>query len=82
MLSPVSDQVLHIAIDVSFAEGQIQGHVCDGVRAPKPFSGWLGLIGELDGMLGSAPEDRGVRSSAYHQPKERPPWAGAPERRD
>jgi hypothetical protein len=49
----VSDQRLHIAIDVSVAEDQIQGHVSDGVGQARQFSGWLGLIGELDGMLGS-----------------------------
>jgi hypothetical protein len=53
MLVPVSDQRLHIAIDVSVAEDQIQGHVCDGEGEPKQFYGWLGLIGELDVMLGS-----------------------------
>ena len=57
MLVAVSDQRLHIAIDVSLAEDQIQGQVWDGVRQPRQFSGWLGLIGELDGILGSRPED-------------------------
>jgi hypothetical protein len=52
----VSDRRLHIAIDVSLAEDQIRGEVGDGVRQPRPFSGWLGLIGELDGLLGSITE--------------------------
>lgn len=51
----MSDQRLHIAIDVSLAEDQIQGEVGDGVRQPRPFSGWLGLIGALDGLLGPIP---------------------------
>jgi hypothetical protein len=51
----MSDQVLHIAIDVSLAEDQIHGQVGDGVRQPTPFSGWLGLIGQLDRMLGNRP---------------------------
>lgn len=55
-LVPVSDQRLRIAIDVSLAEDQIHGLVGDGVRQPRPFSGWLGLIGELDELLGSAPD--------------------------
>jgi hypothetical protein len=50
----MSDQVLHIAIDVSLAEDEIQGQVGDGVGRPTPFTGWLGLIGQLDEMLGSA----------------------------
>ena len=53
MLVPMSDQRLHIAIDVSVAEDQIQGQVRDGESEPKQFHGWLGLIGELDSMLGS-----------------------------
>jgi hypothetical protein len=53
----VSDERLHIAIDVSVAEDQIQGQVSDGVRQPRQFSGWLGLIGELDAMIGSLRQD-------------------------
>ena len=50
----VNDQRLHIAIDVSLADDdQIHGEVGDGLRQPRPFSGWLGLIGVLDGLLGS-----------------------------
>jgi hypothetical protein len=59
MLLPVSDERLHIAIDVSVAEDQIQGHVCDGVGQPRRFYGWLGLIGELDGMVGSYANEKG-----------------------
>ncbi len=50
----MSDRVLHIAIDVSLADDQIHGQVGDGVGRPIPFSGWLGLIGQLDVMLGTA----------------------------
>lgn len=57
ILLRVTDQVLHIAIDVSRAEGEIRGHVDDGVHARKPFAGWLGLIGALDRMLGSPGQD-------------------------
>ena len=53
----MSDQRLHIAIDVSVAGEQIQGHVSDGAGQPRRFSGWLGLIGELDAMLGSRRKD-------------------------
>jgi hypothetical protein len=53
----VSDQVLHIAIDVNRADEEIRGHVHDGVHAPKPFAGWLGLIGALDGILGPPGQD-------------------------
>ena len=53
MLVPVNDRQVHIAIDASVAADQIQGEVSDGVQQPRPFFGWLGLIGELDGMLSS-----------------------------
>lgn len=60
--APVSDELLHIAIDVSVAEDQIQGHVSEGAGQPRQFHGWLGLIGELDVLLGShrpdIPEDQ------------------------
>jgi hypothetical protein len=47
------DKVLHIAIDVTLVEDQIHGRVSDGVGQPTSFSGWLGLIGQLDEMLGA-----------------------------
>lgn len=57
MVVPVSCQNLHIAIDVSVTAEQIQGHVRDGHRQPKPFRGWLALIGVLDEIL-SPPLER------------------------
>jgi hypothetical protein len=50
----MNNQVLHIAIDVSFTDDQIQGQVGDGVGAPTAFTGWIGLISQLDEMLGTA----------------------------
>jgi hypothetical protein len=91
MLLRVSDQLVHIAIDVSITGEQIRGHVCDGVRAPRAFSGWLGLIGELDGMLGTPRQDPatasagkalGIHSFVQHEHQATPPCGGASERRD
>jgi hypothetical protein len=62
MLVPVSDRRVHIAIDASVAEDQIHGNVSDGEGEPRQFAGWLALIGELDGMLGS-------RDSAQEEPQ-------------
>jgi hypothetical protein len=42
---------LHITIDVVVAGDEICGQVCDGAGRPMPFSGWLGLLGALDGFL-------------------------------
>jgi hypothetical protein len=74
MLSGVSDRTLHIAIDVTLVDQQIEGHVREGGRQPKPFSGWLGLIGALDGIL-TPPTQPGGHRGALQQ-------AAAPERRE
>lgn len=47
----VSPESLQIVIDVHVDEDQIVGHASDGVTEPRPFSGWLGLIGALDGLV-------------------------------
>jgi hypothetical protein len=47
----VDAQMLHIAIDVRVDGDQITGHAGDGAGEPRPFSGWLGLIGALDRLL-------------------------------
>jgi hypothetical protein len=50
---PVSAKIMQIAIDVQVEGEEINGHASDGIGSPKPFSGWLGLIGALDGLLSS-----------------------------
>jgi hypothetical protein len=44
-------QTLHIELDVRIDGDEISGHAREGEGRPKPFSGWLGLIGALDGLL-------------------------------
>ena len=44
-------QTLHIELDVRVDGDEISGHACKGDGKPKPFSGWLGLIGVLDELL-------------------------------
>jgi hypothetical protein len=63
----MSDQTMHIAIDVNLTDDQIQGHVGDGVGTPTPFSGWLGLIGQLEELLGTGSTTTDVSSN---EPKE------------
>jgi hypothetical protein len=53
LLAEARARALHIAVDVNVAGEEIRGHVCEGVQEPKPFSGWLGLIGALDALLGT-----------------------------
>jgi hypothetical protein len=53
-------QTLHIELDVRVDGDEISGHACEGEGKPRPFSGWLGLIGVFDGLLstyGSAGEE-------------------------
>jgi hypothetical protein len=60
ILSYVTAQSFHLALDVVITDDQLRGQVCDGVGKPKPFSGWLGLIAALDGLLDTAnPTDHG-----------------------
>jgi hypothetical protein len=53
ILFVVTAQSFHLALDVVVTDDQLRGQVCDGVGQPKPFSGWLGLIAALDGLLGT-----------------------------
>jgi hypothetical protein len=51
MLTTMSADRAHIAIDVCIEGDEISGHATDGAGQSKPFSGWLGLIGALDALL-------------------------------
>src|SRR5215208_1860799 len=53
ILFRVTSQSFHLALDVVVKDDQLRGQVGDGVSQPKPFSGWLGLIAALDGLLGT-----------------------------
>jgi hypothetical protein len=63
MLVSVSDQVLHIAIDVSWADDELRGRVGDGVQEARAFIGWLGLIGALDEIMDSLRQDGSMPSA-------------------
>jgi D-alanyl-D-alanine carboxypeptidase len=43
--------IVQIMIDVRVDGDEISGYASDGVTERKPFLGWLGLIGVLDGLL-------------------------------
>jgi hypothetical protein len=47
----MTDHTVHIDIDVCVDGDQIIGHAGDGLSQPKPFLGWLGLLGALDRLL-------------------------------
>jgi hypothetical protein len=54
ILFHVTAQSFHLALEVVVKGDQLRGQVCDGVRQPKAFSGWLGLLAALDGLLDTA----------------------------
>ena len=57
MLSLMSVQIRHIAIDVLLDGDEISGRVGDGTDQSKSFQGWLGLLTALDGMLANTDEE-------------------------
>jgi hypothetical protein len=44
---------IQLAIDVVVDGTEISGHASDGEGRTQRFTGWLGLIGALDALLGS-----------------------------
>jgi hypothetical protein len=42
---------MHLTIDVRVDADEISGEIHDGSGPGRPFLGWLGLIGALDGLL-------------------------------
>ena len=57
MLSLMSVQTRHIAIDVLLDGDEISGRVGDGSEQPRTFHGWLGLLLALDGLLANTDEE-------------------------
>ena len=49
----MSAMSVQLAIDVVVDGSEISGHATDGDGRTQRFSGWLGLIGALDALLGS-----------------------------
>jgi hypothetical protein len=49
----LSAHTRHIAIDVRVDGDEISGQAGDGTAQPRPFRGWVGLIGALDRLLES-----------------------------
>ena len=78
----VTARSIHLALDVTVDGRQLSGQVCDGVGQPKPFSGWLGLIAALDGLLDTTDRDR--RQNHAPEPRRHQEWqarATSPRRR-
>jgi len=48
---------VHLAIDVTVDGREISGHATDGDGRTELFTGWLGLVGALDALLGSHFDD-------------------------
>ncbi|HWV83836.1 MAG TPA: hypothetical protein VNZ62_00165 [Capillimicrobium sp.] len=53
----MSTASIQLAIDVTVDGREISGHATDGDGRTERFTGWLGLIGVLDALLGSHLDD-------------------------
>jgi hypothetical protein len=83
MLFLVSAQTVHIAIDASVDGEQIRGHIGHGISGPRAFTGWLELIGALDGLL-SVPNASGEEPQVrvcipFATAEQAEAFAGSPE---
>jgi Major Facilitator Superfamily len=56
--SPSTAPTRHIAIDVRVDGDEISGQAGDGTDRPRPFRGWVGLIGALDRLLANPTTDK------------------------
>jgi hypothetical protein len=52
----VTARRVEIMVDVRVDDGEITGEARDAVGRCRPFLGWLGLIGALDGLLEDTPD--------------------------
>jgi hypothetical protein len=57
MLRRMSVQIRQIVIDVRVDGSQISGQVSCASEPPETFSGWLGLLRTLDGLLAKPDEE-------------------------
>ena len=56
----VSATTKHIAIDVRVDGEEISGHAREDSGECTPFSGWLGLLGALDGLISLTMPEEGT----------------------
>lgn len=54
----VTAQTAHIEIDLRLDEDGIRGEACRDAGPPQLFSGWLGLISAIDGLLDQDGDDK------------------------
>jgi hypothetical protein len=58
----VTARAVQLIVDVRIDGDEISGHAGDGGGQPRPFHGWLGLLGALDGLV-AAPSSGADRPS-------------------
>jgi hypothetical protein len=51
----VDGRSITITLELDVAGESLTGRATDGTGAARTFSGWLGLVGALDGLLYAAP---------------------------
>jgi hypothetical protein len=82
----VAARTAHLTVDVRIDGEEFSGHAGDGAGRPRPFRGWLGLIGALDGLL-AAPSPAGGEPNvrvciAFRTDAEAEAFAGSTALRD
>ena len=51
----MTSRAVTITLELRLAGDELDGRATDG-RDERPFSGWLGMLVAIDGMLAAAPE--------------------------
>jgi hypothetical protein len=82
----VAARTAHLTVDVRIDGEEFSGQAGDGSGRPRPFRGWLGLIGALDGLL-AAPTPAGGEPNvrvciAFRTDAEAEAFAGSAALRD
>jgi ABC-type uncharacterized transport system ATPase subunit len=62
MLPAMESTKVNLNLELELADGRISGLAGENGGAKRPFSGWLGLIGAIDALLGE--ESKGEQDHA------------------
>jgi hypothetical protein len=60
----MENRTVTITLQVEVHGDEVNGRASDGAAATRDFSGWLGLVGAIDALLGFPP-DAGATARAF-----------------
>jgi hypothetical protein len=68
MLGRMDHVTVHVQLQLSVEDDEFSGRVCAEGGQPRPFSGWIGLVSALDGLIAEttahAPSPQPARSES------------------